>query len=103
MPSDDLDVLRQRTLDALNRAEWEQPDRRSQDWRELTPVINVNVGREQMPTKPESEPPATGGVAIAWKKGVKLGKLPPWAVVTLALVLGLAAIGAASAAYILTH
>lgn len=52
--SDDLDVLRQQTDDALDRAERE-PDRRSQDWRELTPVINVNVGREK---KDSSVPPS---------------------------------------------
>jgi len=34
---------------------------------------------------------------------VKLGKLPPWATVTLALVLGLAAIGGACWAYVATH
>lgn len=53
--SDDLDVLRQQTDDALDRAERE-PDRRSQDWRELTPVINVNVGREK---KDSSVPPSS--------------------------------------------
>ncbi len=75
----------------------------SEDWRELTPVINVNVGREPMPTQPDSDPPATSGVAVTWKKGVRLGKLPPWATVLIALTLGIAAIVAATAAYIATH
>lgn len=64
------------------------------------PEIHVHVDAAR---KQESEPPATSGVAVTWKKGVKLGKLPPWATVTLALVLGLAAIGGACWAYVATH
>lgn len=70
---------------------------------ELTPVINVNVGRDPLPTKPDSDAPAASGVMVTWKKGVRLGKLPPWATVTLALVLGLAAIGATAWAWVKTH
>lgn len=72
--------------------------------------LKAAVARPPMPTpvqvvfaqptpKPDSDPPATSGVAVTWKKGVRLGKLPPWAVVVLGLGVALIAAGA----YVLTH
>jgi hypothetical protein len=65
-----------------------------------SPEIHVHV---DAPAKHESEPPATSGLSVTWKKGVKLGKLPPWATVVIALTLGIVAIVAASIAWIVTR
>src|SRR5512143_43999 len=60
------------------------------------PEIHVHVD-----SKPDSDPPASTGFALSWKRGLRMpsGKLPPWAVVIIAL--GVAVI--AAVAYVATH
>ena len=89
--------------DPLREAIRELREAEDGDWAERTPVVNVYNSvpdaRRELPTKPDSDPPATSGAIVVTKSGVKVGKLPPVAVV--AIVLGLAAIG--GTVYVLIH
>lgn len=69
------------------------------------PGINVNVTLSGSGgSKPGSDPPVTpSAVALTWKKGIVLGKLPSWAVVLIVVGLGALAIVAVSIVYVLTH
>jgi hypothetical protein len=89
----DIDTARHE-IEELKAAVAKQPSQ---------PEIHNHFVVAQPTPKHESEPPTASGFSLTWKKGVKLGKLPPWATVVIALTLGLAAIAAASIAWIATH
>lgn len=84
----DIDTARHE-IEELKAAVAKQPS---------SPEIHVHVD-----SKPDSDPPASTGFALSWKRGLRMpsGKLPPWAVVVIAL--GVAVIAAVAWVVVKTH
>ena len=91
MPSE-LDALRAKRRAAIAAAA-EGKD----DWRELTPVINVYAGQ-----KPSSDPPGEA-LSVHGPGGLRLRKAPSWLILVLGLALILVGGVAGTVGYVLTH